>query len=93
MRALVEARTEAEQMLDVTEKFLMKHAALLTQEELTKTAQAMQALQLAITMEDKNLIQTKTEELNDISRPFAERVMDQAISGAMKGKNIEDKDL
>ncbi|MEY4058409.1 MAG: hypothetical protein RLZ50_1621, partial [Bacteroidota bacterium] len=25
--------------------------------------------------------------------PFAERVMDQAISGAMKGKNIEDKDL
>jgi molecular chaperone HscA len=53
----------------------------------------MQALQLAITMEDKNLIQTKTEELNDISRPFAERVMDQAISGAMKGKNIEDKDL
>ena len=43
--------------------------------------------------EDKNLIQTKTEELNDISRPFAERVMDQAISGAMKGKNIEDKDL
>ena len=93
MRALVEARTEAEQMLDVTEKFLMKHAALLTSEELTTTAQAMQALQLAITMEDKNLIQTKTEELNDISRPFAERVMDQAISGAMKGKNIEDKDL
>ena len=93
MRALVEARTEAEQMLDVTEKFLVKNAALLTQEELTKTAQAMQSLQLAITMEDKNLIQTKTEELNDISRPFAERVMDQAISGAMKGKNIEDKDL
>ena len=93
MRALVEARTEAEQMLDVTEKFLVKNAALLTQEELTTTAQAMQALQLAITMEDKNLIQTKTEELNDISRPFAERVMDQAISGAMKGKNIEDKDL
>jgi molecular chaperone HscA len=93
MRALVEARTEAEQMLDVTEKFLVKNAALLTQEELTKTAQAMQSLQLAITMENKNLIQTKTEELNDISRPFAERVMDQAISGAMKGKNIEDKDL
>ena len=93
MRALVEARTEAEQMLGVTEKFLMKHAALLTQEELTTTAQAMQALQLAITMEDKNLIQTKTEELNDISRPFAERVMDQAISGAMKGKHIDDKEV
>ena len=52
------------------------------------TAQSMQALQLAITMEDKNLIQTKTEELNEVTRPFAERAMDEAISGAMKGQNI-----
>jgi molecular chaperone HscA len=93
MRALVEARTEAEQMLGVTEKFITKNSALLTPDELKQTALAMQALQFAITMEDKNLIQTKTEELNDISRPFAERVMDQAISSALKGKGIEDKDL
>jgi molecular chaperone HscA len=92
-RALVEASTEAEQMLDVTEKFITKNSALLSPDELKQTAFAMQALQLAITMEDKNLIQTKTEELNDISRPFAERVMDQAISSALKGKGIEDKDL
>jgi molecular chaperone HscA len=93
MRALVEARTEAEQMLGVTEKFITKNSALLTPDEMKQTALAMQALQFAITMEDKNLIQTKTEELNDISRPFAERVMDQAISSALKGKGIEDKDL
>lgn len=92
-RALVEAKTEAEQMLDVTEKFITKNSALLSPDELKQTALAMQALQLAITMEDKNLIQTKTEELNDISRPFAERVMDQAISSALKGKGIDDKDL
>ena len=92
-RALVEASTEAEQMLDVTEKFITKNSALLSPDELKQTALAMQALQLAITMEDKNLIQTKTEELNDISRPFAERVMDQAISSALKGKGIDDKDL
>jgi molecular chaperone HscA len=88
-RALVEARTEAEQMLSVTEKFLTKNASILTKEELTASANAMQALQLAITMEDKNLIQAKTEELNDITRPFAERAMDQAISGALKGKDIQ----
>jgi len=88
-RALVEARTEAEQMLSVTEKFLTKNASILTKEELTASANAMQALQLAITMEDKNLIQTKTEKLNDITRPFAERAMDQAISGALKGKDIQ----
>ena len=88
-RALVEARTEAEQMLSVTEKFLTKNASILTKEELTASANAMQALQLAITMEDKNLIQAKTEELNDVTRPFAERAMDQAISGALKGKDIQ----
>ena len=89
MRALVVASTEAAQLLAVTEKFLAKNAVILTQAELLETAGAMQALQLAITMEDKDLIQTKTEELNDISRPFAERAMDQAISGALKGKDIQ----
>jgi molecular chaperone HscA len=48
----------------------------------------MQALQLALDMNEKNLIQTKTEELNDISRPYAERIMDNAISKAMAGKKI-----
>ena len=89
-RALVEAKTEAEQILSVTEKFMSKNVSLLTKDELMQTAEAMQALQLAITMEDKNLIQEKTEALNELTRPFAERVMDQAISGALKGKGIMD---
>jgi molecular chaperone HscA len=87
-RALVEARTEGEQILAVTEKFIAKNASLLSKEELTATASAMQALQLSLTMEDKNLIHTKIEELNEISRPFAERAMDAAVSGALKGKNV-----
>ena len=87
-RALVEARTEGEQILTVTEKFLTKKASIISKEEMLATANAMQALQLALTMEDKNLIQTKTEELNEVTRPFAERAMDAAISGAMKGQHI-----
>ncbi|HSN61249.1 MAG TPA: Hsp70 family protein, partial [Ferruginibacter sp.] len=87
-RALAEARTEGEQLLKTTERFLHKNAAQLTQEELLETAAAMQALQLSITMDDKNLIHTKTEELNDISRPYAERIMDEAVSQAMKGRAI-----
>lgn len=87
-RALVEARTEGEQILDVTEKFIGKNASLLSKDELTTTASAMQALQLALTMEDKDLIHKKIEELNEISRPFAERAMDAAVSGALKGKTI-----
>lgn len=88
LRALVEARTEGEQLLAVTEKFMVKHQSLLSPDEVTQTALALQALQLAITMEDKNLIQAKIEVLNETTRPFAERAMDEAVKGALKGKSI-----
>ena len=87
-RALLEARTEGEQLLETTEKFIQKNSKELTPEELLATAEAMQVLQLALTMEDKDLIHSKIEELNNISRPYAERIMDQAVSKAMKGKAI-----
>jgi molecular chaperone HscA len=88
LRALAEAKTEGEQLLKTTEQFLQKNSQLLTQAELIDTANAMQALQLAITMEDKTLVQEKTDALNSISRPYAERIMDMAIAEAMKGKSI-----
>ena len=87
-RALVEARTEGEQLLETTEKFIQKNASQLTKEEMMQTAAAMQALQLSLTMQDKDLIHTKVEVLNDTSRPYAERIMDTAIGHAMKGKIV-----
>jgi len=87
-RALAEASTEGEQLLKTTENFLQKNTGLLQQDELFQTAAAMQALQLSLTMNDKDLIHKKIEELNEISRPYAERIMDSAIAQAMKGKNI-----
>jgi len=87
-RALTEARTEGEQLLKTTERFLQKNADMLTQEELLQTASAMQALQLSLTMTDKDLVQQKIEALNEVSRPYAERVMDVAVAQAMKGKTI-----
>ncbi|MEP7228993.1 MAG: Fe-S protein assembly chaperone HscA [Ginsengibacter sp.] len=89
-RALLEARTEGEELLETTEKFIQKNSSKLAQEEMINTANAMQALQLALTMEDKDLIQSKIEELNDISRPYAERIMDNAISSAMKNTSVYD---
>ena len=88
LRALTEAKTEGEQLLKTTEKFIAKNSSLLSPEELLNSAEAMQALQLALTMEEKNMIQQKIEQLNTISRPYAERIMDEAISKAMAGKKI-----
>lgn len=87
-RALVEATTEAEQMLDTTEKFITKHSEFLTADEVAITQQHIQQLRNAIAAKDKDLVQKETEQLNDVSRPFAERVMDAALKDAMKGKKI-----
>jgi molecular chaperone HscA len=87
-RALVEACTEGAQLLETTGRFIGKNTALLSREELLATADAMQALQLALTMDDKDLIHRKIEALNEVSRPYAERLMDEALSAAMKGRKI-----
>lgn len=87
-RALVEATTEAQQMLEVTEKFISKNKEFLTEEEIKQTLDKMNDLSKAIGAKDKDKIQKETETLNDISRPFAERVMDVALKDAMKGKKI-----
>ncbi len=88
-RALIEAKTEAEQLLQTTEKFIQKNFSLLTEKEIKETSLAIQALQLSLDMNDKNLVQTKTEELNTVSRPYAERIMDEAIQKNMKGSKID----
>ena len=88
IRELTEARTEAEQLLLTTEKFIQKNIGSLSQQELVETSLAMQALQLSLGMTDKDLIQLKTEELNALSRPYAERIMDEVVSKAMAGKKV-----
>ncbi len=87
-RALIEAITEAEQMIETTERFVTKNRELLDTDEIAQTDEQLNALRAAIAGKDKNKVQKETEQLNEITRPFAERVMDVAIREAMKGKKI-----
>lgn len=87
-RMTIEARTEGEQMVYTAERFLEKNKAYLTAEETEKTLHLIEVLKEALTSGDKDLIHKKIDELNEYTRPFAERVMDQAIGQAMKGKSI-----
>jgi molecular chaperone HscA len=86
----VEAKTEAQQLIDTTQKFLNKNAEFLLPEEIAKTTTAIDDLRSSLDSENKDLINQKTESLNEISRPYAERVMDMAISKALSGKSIKD---
>lgn len=87
-RAVVEAQTEAKQIIDTTNNFLSKNHSFLTQEEIAQTHDAISRLQELIQSGTKDQIHSEIESLNEISRPYAERVMDEAISQAMKGKQI-----
>ena len=88
VRALIEASTEAEQMISTTEKFLINYAEAIDKEELAQTKTQIDLLKNCIALKDKDGIQKNTELLNEITRPFAERVMDIALKDAMRGKKI-----
>ena len=87
-RMIIEARTEGEQMVYTVERFITKNRAYLSENEIKETQNYIVALKEALTSGDKDLIHKKVDELNEYTRPFAERLMDQAISTAMKGKEI-----
>ena len=88
IRALTETMTEAQQLLEMTENFVHKNKVHLKEEELADVDKAVTELRQILSSEDKDAIQKKLEHLNDVSRPFAERIMDIAVSTAMKGKKI-----
>ena len=87
-RAIIEARVEAQNMLDTCERFIVKNATHLSAKEISGTRELMVALQNTLNSSDKNVIQQHIEALNEFTRPFAERLMDMAISMAMKGKTL-----
>ena len=86
LRSLIEATTEGQTQIELTQNFLSKHKQYITEEELLATENAILEIKKAIDAKDKNAIMAANESLNTISSPYAERVMDIAVAEAMKGK-------
>jgi molecular chaperone HscA len=87
-RALVEAQTEGNILLETTKNFLHKNEGFLTVEEKVVTHSAMKKLEERLRAGNKDDVQQAIEELNTVSRPYAERLMDEAIGKAIKGKML-----
>ncbi|RKR82524.1 molecular chaperone HscA [Mucilaginibacter gracilis] len=88
-RMLIEARTEGEQMVYTVKNFIEKNTSWLTVSEITDTTKLLNTLKESLTTGDKDIIHKAIDELNEFTRPFAERLMDQAIGTAMRGKSLE----
>lgn len=87
-RMLIEAKGEAEQLIYNAEKFVSNNAEHLSQTEADHTNSLIRSLKQSLGSNDKDLILSGIDALNEYTRPFAERVMDIAVSKAMKGKKI-----
>jgi len=88
-RMLIEAKSEGEQLVYTAERFIEKNGFVLTDIEKSETQNYIAALKEALAAGDKDTILKKADELNEFTRPFAERLMDIAVSQAMKGKSID----
>ena len=88
-RMLIEAKSEGEQLVYTAERFVEKNGFVLTDVEKSETQKHIASLKEALASGDKDTILKKADELNEFTRPFAERLMDIAVSQAMKGKSID----
>ena len=88
-RMVIEARTVAEQMIYQVDRFVKKNSQYLTEDEITQTAAQTETLREVLATNQKDPILKAVDELEELTRPFAERVMNISIKQAMAGKQIE----
>ena len=88
-RMVIEARTTAEQLLYQVDRFIQKNNIHLSEAEINITTEKRQKVAQLLNSEDKDAILKAVDELEETTRPFAERIMDISIKEAMTGKKIE----
>jgi molecular chaperone HscA len=88
IRALLEAKNEANNVVRAAEKFLVQNTEILSDEEKTKATELIEALKVVVVGEDKDLINKAMDDLNEYTKPMAHRAMDVNIKKAMAGANI-----
>jgi len=95
-RLLIEARNEAESVIQATEKSL-RHSdfATIEAEELApgerqKIESVMAGLRMVLNSTDRETIQKWTHALNDATQHLAEVIMNRTVRAALSGKSVDD---
>jgi molecular chaperone DnaK (HSP70) len=88
-RQLIEARTESESILRATEKSLAQKEVAIPAEERRAIEKVAASLCEAIAGRDYKLIRVRVDELNAITTPLAERIMNGALATALEGKDLD----
>ena len=88
IRALLEARNEANNIILSADKFLSQNAIILNEEEISETKRLTGMLKKVVAGQDKDAINVAMENLNKYTTPLAHRALDVNIGEAMKGQKL-----
>jgi Fe-S protein assembly chaperone HscA len=94
-RLLIEARNEAETVIQATEKTLRAPEFADAQTELApgergQIEAALADLKAALNAPDRDLIQQKTHTLNEVTEHLAEVMMNRSVHAALSGKSVNE---
>ena len=89
-RMLISARNDAAQLLGALAKQLDEYGALIEAKERAQVEECASKLDEAKNGTDRACISALVEELNQLTTPFAERIMDYAIAQALEKKTVEE---
>jgi Fe-S protein assembly chaperone HscA len=95
-RLLIEARNEAETVIQATEKSLRspEFAAIekgeISSEERKKIDAVLAGLKMVLNSTDRETIQKWTHALNDATQHLAEVMINRSVRAALAGKNVDD---
>ena len=92
-RILAEAKVDANQLIELTQKALDTDKDLLTESELSQIKIGLKDLINALNSSNKDKIKEATKKLNLQSEPFAAKRMDRSIQKALTGKSINKLEL
>jgi molecular chaperone HscA len=87
-RALLEARNEANNVLNAATKFVKQNAEILNLDEISETERLTEILRKTVAETNKDAINLAMSELNIFTEPLAHRAMEVNIKTALKGVEI-----
>ncbi len=89
-RMVVEARTEAQTLIQAARKTATRHPELVEEEERERIAGLVARLEEAIAGTDHRLIRSITEELDHATEPLAQRVLNSSVQTGLGQRKIEE---
>jgi molecular chaperone HscA len=88
-RLLTEARVEARRGVNAVRAALAADAELVPADERAEIDAALERVEQAMSQSDRDAINAAAEELEKVTRPFAERRMDRGIRAALAGRSVD----